>query len=342
MPPVAQRCVQHLTLPPLLDMLPRPSPSSDILKKLTSRLHADVQRLAVHSRPQLPCATASDFSLNLNSLVLSDPSPLAPRLVELGVEAQYAERMSSALITAISRLKHEYQTIFKRRLPLVQTQYRHIQDPKFLESIPLTYHTVYNLAIRNHTAYLLDEVAPRVIKAQRIRQSSIGALSSARPRRPFNTAAVPILERFFDQNAFPTRLEKHELATQCNMAYRQIDIWNRRSRYRREGRVLKERQVVNPLFDQMEQSVMDSLLPEVESGTGSQETVSPHPTSFANSTLDTFKSDTPLHAFPSPYPPICPYDPFPVISRRCTAPSFALSSLKTKPIAPSSSSRRPV
>ena len=40
-------------------------------------------------------------------------------------------------------------------------------------------------------------------------------------------SAVPALEQFFERNAFPSRLEKYDLASKFKMSYRQIDVWVR-------------------------------------------------------------------------------------------------------------------
>lgn len=38
-------------------------------------------------------------------------------------------------------------------------------------------------------------------------------------------SAIPILKRFFSENAFPSGLEKEELAARCNMDRKQIKDW---------------------------------------------------------------------------------------------------------------------
>ena len=96
---------------------------------------------------------------------------------------------------------------------------------------------------------------------------------------------MPLLEQSFDDNAFPSRLEKFELAAKCDMGYKQIHVWvrqftsdicvcqrvmivfkfqNRRSRSRKEGKELKRRLPTHTLTKELENAVMEALLPAPE------------------------------------------------------------------------------
>lgn len=171
-------------------MLPRPHSSSDALRKLSSRLHSDAGRLATLIPPRSTPVAAVPCVLSLDSLALPDPPSITTSLAKIGVEQQYAERMSTAMTNALLQFKAECQAIFQRRLPLLRVQYQQIQDPKFLATIPLTYLTIYNSAIRNHTSYLLNEVAPRIIRAQQLRHKIKNRGGRVSSGTPFNYVSL--------------------------------------------------------------------------------------------------------------------------------------------------------
>lgn len=170
-------------------MLPRPKSTSDAIRRLSSRLHIDAQRLAVHAVTTFqdpPLSSTCTLSSDALALMLPDPVAITPQLVELGIEEQYAERMSLAMTTALSRFKTECVEIYQRRLQELQSQPQYIQNPKFLASIPRVYLTIYNAAIRNHTSYLMNDVAPRIVKAQALRKRALMDRGASQARSPFN------------------------------------------------------------------------------------------------------------------------------------------------------------
>lgn len=136
--------------------------------------------------------------------------------------------------------------------------------------------------------------------------------------KPFNYDYVPLLEHFFNENPFPSHADKAFLAKKSGMTYRQIHVWfqNRRSRTKKEGRRLRK----TP-------SAQSTALPIPSSCTGMERciremdeppraararTSSSPCTSIGDNLLD---CQAPPHAFPTPYPPSCSYEPFSAKSR---------------------------
>ncbi|EJF66855.1 hypothetical protein DICSQDRAFT_164697 [Dichomitus squalens LYAD-421 SS1] len=232
------------------------------------------------------------------------PSPLAPQLTSLGVDEVSAHRISLSLTRAASKLKGLCEEEFKRRLA---TPSPHFNDCQAFARIPSALSAIYARAIREWTSYLLTNVAPRVLHIQSLRRHT--APSDPDNKVPFNHNATPALEAFFDENAFPSRLEKHELAVRWGMRYRQIDVWfqNRRRRFKKEGKDLKQRPSGNALLHDLEQVVVDTLLPLASEDEGVPSEQERNGQSFSD--IPAFNLEVPAHAFPNPWPPTLTEEP---------------------------------
>ncbi|KAI0801092.1 hypothetical protein C8Q74DRAFT_466645 [Fomes fomentarius] len=276
-----------------------------LLQRTQSIAYAAARRYASHATNTHVLPT-----LSLVDPVLPTPEPLTPRLISLGIDTIAAQRISSVLVNTALELKRQFETDFDQRRETLKQRAAYYQDPKHASAISSAYSLFYSKTVREWAAYIVDNFVPRLVQARIHRESS----SSRDRKRPFNQNAVPILERIFAENAFPTRLEKYDLAAQWGMDYRQIHVWfqNRRSRVRKEGTMLKRRESHGSLVRELEDAVVGSLLHTRcdESETDSDYNCTSLPTSEGYQTF--FNLDAPHHAFPSPYPPQCEYNPFPI------------------------------
>ncbi|KAI8990440.1 hypothetical protein BD414DRAFT_300860 [Trametes punicea] len=261
------------------------------------------------SSSNLQCAVA------LSDLSLPIPKPLTSRFMSLGVDERSAALIASTLARVITSYRNSCEADYRRRRAALQG------GPGTPATLPALYIAVYTQAVNDWSRYLLEDIIPRVIQAGKRRKAGETKSSGVQQaRRPFNQNAVPLLERFFASNAFPSRLEKYELALTCSMDYRQIHVWfqNRRSRCRKESRTLEKREASNGPRQILEQTVIDTLLPRESWEEDHQNTVDGGTTCLGGcKQLNRLLSPVaPPHAFPSPYPPVCSYDPFPAAEGR--------------------------
>ncbi|KAI1783071.1 hypothetical protein LXA43DRAFT_366308 [Ganoderma leucocontextum] len=281
------------------------------LQRTHNAAQAILKKVAPHVSTPTPNLGASQVT-TLPPLALPFAQPLTAQLVSKGVTDSVAERVSSALSRVVRRLKETFEGDYHRRGGLAQTQTHFAQDPKLPSLLHSAYLTLYAKTVRDWTTYILHGTSRR---------------------RPFNQNAVPLLEQAFSKNAFPSRLDKVELASLCEMDYRQVHVWfqNRRSRCRKEGRDLARRSR-SPLLVELESSVdalLDDLDDDDDSGEASQISGCSNPSTsigtFMPIPVPGFHLEAPDHAFPHPYPPQCPYDPFPMGPK---APAFQLPWLR--------------
>lgn len=198
---------------------------------------ATAEALARIASKHMPAAHPSSSSPSLSSICLSLPVPesLACRLAKLGVDAISARRISAALDRAEARLRDVCQADFRRRCDSPKARY--FSDDVSSSRIVATYFAIYNTTTRNWRSYIIENFVPRYLQARKCYEAAV-----QHKKRPFNQVsfgccgllndrltcmqgAVPFLERFFHRNAFPSRLDKYELAAQCDMDYKQIHVW---------------------------------------------------------------------------------------------------------------------
>lgn len=141
--------------------------------------------------------------------------------------------------------------------------------------------------------------------------------------KPFNYGYVPLLERFFDDNPFPSHADKTFLAKKSDMTYKQIHVWfqNRRSRTKREGKTCRKNCLVqgaplpmDRLCARMKRYTSEGGQPSPTTRARTASSAYANVISRANTRDMLLDGPAPPHAFPTPYPPSCSYDPFPTIS----------------------------
>ncbi|KAH9858017.1 hypothetical protein C2E23DRAFT_159657 [Lenzites betulinus] len=227
------------------------------LRRTRLTAEALMKRAAPHANPPKESALPSHCSPDL---ALPAPDPLKKQLVSLGVNESSAAQISSAFVQSATRLKEICASDYHRRRqsPHILTHFNH--DTKSSALIPSAYLAIYTRTLDNWASYLIHNITPRVLEAQSKREAEGGSTSR---KKVFNQSAVPFLEQFFEGNAFPSRLEKFELASKCNMEYRQIHVWfqNRRSRHRKEGKRPRRPSGDSSLLRELEETVVDALLP---------------------------------------------------------------------------------
>ncbi|KAF5384832.1 hypothetical protein D9615_001301 [Tricholomella constricta] len=141
----------------------------------------------------------------------------------------------------------------------------------------------------------------------------------------FNHEYTPLLEKYFEINAYPSSADRMVLARKSMMTPRQIEVWfqNHRNRARKDGKLLRKSSG-DPIPLEISLKTLESkmpffIIPEHErkpikkSEPPKDEADMPTtPKSLWNpSSADVLNPPGPVHAFPMVYPPRCGYDPFP-------------------------------
>ncbi|KAI0778359.1 hypothetical protein BD413DRAFT_675996 [Trametes elegans] len=186
--------------------------------------------------------------------------PLTARFVSLGIDTHQAQLLSDAIIKASHKLQNACN-IHLRQSQQQLAQEGLLDQPTLLKLRTLS-RALYVRLIEAWHSHVFAKLVPRLSRLRDVTAEE-SARNSSKLRRPFNQAAVPLLEQFFNRNAFPSRLDKLELAAQTQMDYRQIHVWfqNHRSRTRKEGKELRRPASSSPVIAALEESVLASVLP---------------------------------------------------------------------------------
>ncbi|OCH94671.1 hypothetical protein OBBRIDRAFT_823255 [Obba rivulosa] len=271
------------------------------------------------SSPISSMTSSNPLNRTLRHFVLPDPKPIIPVLLAANVDDTIAERVSHAYLRAATRLKADCEIRFGRTCRAwLRTCPGYVDWFDILEQkLQTTYMVKYTKTLDAWVTIILEGAMPRACHGGKCLPPSDtrDAPQFCVGRQPFLQDAVLTLDKFFEEEAFPTKLEKERLALETGLDVRQVAVWfqNRRRRRRRRHVFPKGDQLFgSPSIDvapphELEMSVQ-ALLKEVASDEGA---------GIRSIKLDVKESScldplAPPHAFPTAYPPLCDYVPFSV------------------------------
>ncbi|KIP02043.1 homeodomain transcription factor [Phlebiopsis gigantea 11061_1 CR5-6] len=204
-------------------------------------------------------------------------------------------------------------------MPILAETFLERGEKPEMSSLHGAYALHYASALQSWIEKVCSEVHRRLPQnAQSNSRISRNEVSHPTKRCSFNAEALPILERAFAENRYPTRTERARLAKDTGLDEKQVTVWfqNHRNRAKKESLVSQRPRSVSPAGTS--HTTPAKHLPSetcsitfVSSAAG----VRMHPSNHAprqNNCLNSTDAIAPAHAYPSPYPPHCGYDPFPL------------------------------
>lgn len=244
------------------------------------------------------------------SIHLPDPLPLAPILQQYLLDAETLQRINGAYMERARELRDTAAVAIAQALTALSPVLGFARAPSE-ERVTAIFTQVYLNTLCRWIKDIETAVSSRTSTAA---MEGKGKL--------FNHDYVPLLELFFDENPFPSHADKAFLAKKSGMTYKQIHVWfqNRRSRTKKEGRGLRKIPSAqrNPLpivssctRTRRYNNKIDQPTCAAGARTSSLDRSSALCAGTRNDPLD---CRTTPHAFPTPYPPSCSYDPFPAKS----------------------------
>nr|ADN97187.1 A2 mating-type protein [Phanerodontia chrysosporium] len=298
--------------------------STRLLNVVTRSAYRILQRIGEPSSKATPLPVSLRRRL-CDACVLPDPRPIVHDLLAQGVPTFIAERVSSSYVRLAGDLKRVYET----RLRSCTESWIDTRRPSSRElhleirEVQSSYKGHYLAALQR----LSEDLAKQIHDQLSARTAHSASCTTAHTRthypekRSFNQEALPILERAFQDNAYPTRAEKETLARVTNMEYRQIHVWfqNHRNRLKRDGQAFRTSAArFHYLKDQDgDPTASTSSIPAsiATSEATARDlrfcvdcTTSVRDGSGTVALLPLILSEA--HVYPAPYPPVCHYDPF--------------------------------
>ncbi len=131
------------------------------LQRIQLNSHAAAKKYATLKLPHTPSPQPV-----FGELRLPPPPPLISQLVTFGLNESAATRISTALTSVTHQLRDSCYVDSKRRCEQLHAEGLHQDFP----SLTSTYVVIYTKTVKDWTAYVLNDVAPRVKKALSLRR----------------------------------------------------------------------------------------------------------------------------------------------------------------------------
>ncbi|KAF8640669.1 hypothetical protein AX17_000326 [Amanita inopinata Kibby_2008] len=271
------------------------------IQKLCPRLSSEPKR-PIESLHPLP-----------TSMKLPAPQEIVVDLQNAGLPLHLAQETSNAYVHAMNQIRHQVEQMMQRMLAIF--------SDKFADSSARD-QKIYKIGLRAYAQHLkMDKDRALALVGKKLgntrQYSSSDSRHNTRKSPAFNHSSTPLLETYFDHNAYPSAPDRAILAKKTRMTERQIEVWfqNHRNRAKKEGKHLRRRksephpvpllQINNAIDFNLEEFHRPPTIIETDSSSDDDELILGNP-------LCQSPSQAPAHAFPARYPPNCNYKPFPI------------------------------
>ncbi|KAF9218580.1 hypothetical protein BS17DRAFT_770611 [Gyrodon lividus] len=289
--------------------------SSSILKQIiaqSERYLTNTLAIDLHAKQPLSASASPE-------IILPDAPPLLSALLAAGTSTDLATRINHHYQLRAQELKKRSEGILKLACSnLRQHTSMHYTPSHAEKELISVFSSLHLKKLRAWGEEIIDALRRHAVIASTIPTTSQTKGRHRNVSQPFNHEYVPLLEHFFDENAFPTHADKCFLAKKTNMTYRQIHVWfqNRRNRTKKEKFVLRRKPMTEGAMLPMDNLFLRMnkyIIRENKCAEHTRDDALPSPMIQPNSgDIFIFSTRAPRHAFPSVYPPSCSYNPFPV------------------------------
>ncbi|TEB38898.1 homeodomain mating-type protein [Coprinellus micaceus] len=268
-------------------------------RSLTGHLRDIGFRPKTHSQPS---ETASPVALSLpypNDIVES----IRSSVISAPVQDRVVDRVDKWYQETLRTLQIEYTSTLSKLAPLPP-----IPGINPEQNLPSVYESLFKDKLVPKFRADIDSLLRQALANHH------AARQNEKRKLPFNHECLPLLETYFEYNAYPSAQDRALLARKTMMCSRQIEVWfqNHRRRAKKEGRQLR-RLSQDPLpreldIEHLNTTVSQVLAPKDELKANSLKESSPNdvilqPPTPAVLAADALCAQAPAHAFPTKYPP---------------------------------------
>nr|AOC97527.1 HD2 protein [Volvariella volvacea] len=199
-------------MPDTLSILQNIANAGKALPLRTSRL------ISINARPHTPA------SPQVTPLSLPIPPPIYPQLVATGISSDVAQKLSDRYIESAREYSNVINSVYTKKIPSALGG-QHSESR--LRQVQRALQQRYQKQLQDWLEFMLSHPS--------------GKKASSENRSQFNQNSVPMLEKYFQQNAYPSAADRVALAKRSSMTPRQIEVWfqNHRNRARKEGKALR-------------------------------------------------------------------------------------------------------
>ncbi|KAJ6503347.1 hypothetical protein C8R47DRAFT_1192952 [Mycena vitilis] len=201
------------------------------------------------------------------SLLLPSPPSIEPKLINLGLDRDLAQKLSIKYAGRSEQLHAISQKCLHQAWRDLASLPRHaalLPLPQLLTRLVAAHSASYTRALQ-----ALERSALGVahgFKSRLDERQSTKIVKDA--RQPFNQEFIPFLQTYFEHNAYPSAADRGEMAKKSMMEPRQIEVWfqNHRRRAKQEGRSVRKLGPADPApfelcLKSMEEKMEPYLIP---------------------------------------------------------------------------------
>ncbi|KAF8975168.1 hypothetical protein BDQ17DRAFT_1385686 [Cyathus striatus] len=239
---------------------------------------------------------------SLNISILEDVDNL---LGSIDVPDSISRQITLQVTNDVEYARNIYQTQFEQACRELLSIPRHVED------IPLD---VLFIQLQKYYQNMLQQRLVPILQAKILHAQEKWRThrNTERQKQSFNRECTPLLEKYFEYNAYPSPPDRMKLARTCKMTQRQIEVWfqNHRNRAKKEGKLLRRLQIslfaapdTNGVLSPDDVVALDESLSDSDA-----EPASNVGEKYAKNPLDIA---APAHAYPARFNPRCRNEQFP-------------------------------
>ncbi|KAF8153549.1 homeodomain protein [Pholiota molesta] len=180
---------------------------------------------------QMHAPEAPTYNGPIPDLDLPFPHDIVLSVEEMGLPRHLCNQIKSKVAEKILESQRACTEVYQRTCRELPES---IVSSEYLSNLGRSYQNFYN-------KHQLPKFRANIL----ISKATLGMVSkhqTQESKRPtFNSEYTPILEKYFERNAYPSRPDRILLARKSSMSERQIEVWfqNHRNRAKKEGIILR-------------------------------------------------------------------------------------------------------
>nr|QBP35423.1 homeodomain 2 mating type protein [Pleurotus eryngii] len=240
-------------------------PPTTVLQEIldvSRSIQAATTHAAVNSHSGNTVITSTTNTITPPSPCIFPPLPdITPKLRAMGLSDHSIQTLVNVYYSSCTKLQNLHRG---EMVKMISNSSPHCHG--MLQS------TIFKWYLRNLNAFESDILRWASSHCEKLRSSRQSSAKGNRSvKTVFNHDYVPVLEKYFEYNAYPTAADRALMARKSLMTERQIEVWfqNHRNRARKEGKPLARLRASDPLpsdvsFDSLGGSMGDLIRPESE------------------------------------------------------------------------------
>nr|AER51796.1 homeodomain 2 mating type protein [Pleurotus tuoliensis] len=227
---------------------------------ISKRIQSSASRTVHNPAPE------NDYSPPPTPFTFPPLPDLKPDLEAIGLPAHIISPLINIFSSKCTVLRQASERIFHSKE--ISTILSQSPPPGLVDALQKYVHRSYVQEVSYYRSELLRRAQEQ---CEKLRNEAVKLTKAKQAKPGFNHDYVPVLEKYFECNAYPSTADRALMARKSMMTERQIEVWfqNHRNRARKEGKPLPRLLASDPLpsdisFESLGDSMGDLIRTESE------------------------------------------------------------------------------